>query len=40
MKNPKELTNRWIERTAEHLGLKICYVKIGGEEDAQKDNTN
>jgi len=30
MKNPKELTNAWIEKRAEDLGLKICYTDLGG----------
>ena len=27
----KEFTNRWIERQAKELGLKVCYVKLKGE---------
>ena len=30
MKNPKEVTDRWLEKQAKKLGLKIGYVKIGG----------
>ena len=29
MKNPKELTNDWIDRQAVELGLKVCYTEVG-----------
>ena len=42
MKNPKELTNAWIDQQAVELGLKICYVEVGGvgERDMRKDEKN
>jgi len=30
MKNPKELTNAWIDEQAKDLGLKVCYTEVGG----------
>jgi len=30
MKNPKELTNAWIEKRARELRLNVCYTKLGG----------
>jgi len=31
-----EATNKWIEEKAKELGLSVCYVNVGGENERKK----